>query len=379
VVRPASGRWIAGVSAGIARRTGLDPLLIRGLFVVVTIIGGAGVLLYGLAWLFLPEEDGRIHAQEVTRGNASAGFVGALLASVIGLSALADTGGWTPAPWGPTWFYPGFLGVPVLTVVLIAVLVWWLLNRTPAVDAPVMSPESVPAPVTVPVPSNSRASDPARASKALTKITLGLSVLGAALVLAWDQLWGNLPGEPVVIVLAVVLGIVSLGVLTAGLLGRRSGGLGPIAILLALVLPLTMAAAHIGGDVHQEVWRPTSTAEASTGVDSGAGELVIDLRDPALLTGRDAADPLRVRAHLGVGCLQVLVPPSTPVVVHATVRVGDLRVDQGLLPEEKTIESSGTTIRRTVSTGTGEPVLVVDASLGLGELLITETMDGAQS
>src|ERR671938_610715 len=78
-VRPDDGRWFAGVAAGLARRWGVDPLLVRGGFVILTISGGVGLLLYGLGWLFLPHPDGRIHAQEVLRGVVTAGFIGGLL------------------------------------------------------------------------------------------------------------------------------------------------------------------------------------------------------------------------------------------------------------------------------------------------------------
>ncbi|BAS10273.1 phage shock protein C, PspC [Arthrobacter sp. Hiyo4] len=51
-------RWIGGVSSGIAHRMGIDPLIVRGIFIVLTLFAGIGVLLYGLAWAFLPEPDG---------------------------------------------------------------------------------------------------------------------------------------------------------------------------------------------------------------------------------------------------------------------------------------------------------------------------------
>src|SRR5919205_1495461 len=48
-------RWIGGVASGVARRTGLDPILVRGLFILLAVFGGIGVLLYGAAWALLPE------------------------------------------------------------------------------------------------------------------------------------------------------------------------------------------------------------------------------------------------------------------------------------------------------------------------------------
>ena len=43
-------RWVGGVASGIAHRLGVDPLIIRGVLIVLTIFAGIGVLAYGLAW-----------------------------------------------------------------------------------------------------------------------------------------------------------------------------------------------------------------------------------------------------------------------------------------------------------------------------------------
>ena len=97
-VRPDEGRWFAGVASGLARRWGVDPLLVRGGFVILAIFSGVGLLLYGLGWLFLPHPDGRIHAQEVLRGVVTAGFVGGLLLVLGNLG----TSGWGHDGWyGP--------------------------------------------------------------------------------------------------------------------------------------------------------------------------------------------------------------------------------------------------------------------------------------
>ena len=92
-------RWIGGVAGGIAYRTGLDVVLVRGILVVLGIFGGIGVLLYGLAWALLPEPDGRIHVESAARGNWTSGMTGALLLTIAGLwrpnlPFLGDNGGW---------------------------------------------------------------------------------------------------------------------------------------------------------------------------------------------------------------------------------------------------------------------------------------------
>lgn len=76
-------RWFGGVASGIAARTGLDPVLIRGLFVVLGVFG-VGFLIYGVAWGLLPEPDGRIHAEEAIRGNWTSGMTGAVVFVVLG-------------------------------------------------------------------------------------------------------------------------------------------------------------------------------------------------------------------------------------------------------------------------------------------------------
>jgi len=56
--RTREGRVIAGVCGGIAAYFGIDPTLVRLAFAVFTIFGGAGVLIYLIAWIVIPEEGG---------------------------------------------------------------------------------------------------------------------------------------------------------------------------------------------------------------------------------------------------------------------------------------------------------------------------------
>lgn len=54
--RSVSDRYIAGVAGGLGRHFGIDPTIIRVLLAVLTFFGGAGVLIYGVVWLFVPED-----------------------------------------------------------------------------------------------------------------------------------------------------------------------------------------------------------------------------------------------------------------------------------------------------------------------------------
>jgi phage shock protein C len=55
-VRVHQGRKIAGVCAGFGRYFDLDPTIIRLLWLVFMLLGGAGILLYLICWVAMPLE-----------------------------------------------------------------------------------------------------------------------------------------------------------------------------------------------------------------------------------------------------------------------------------------------------------------------------------
>jgi phage shock protein PspC (stress-responsive transcriptional regulator) len=54
--RPFQDRMLAGVSAGLARYFDVDVTIVRIAFVVLTIVGGAGIPLYLAGLLLIPDE-----------------------------------------------------------------------------------------------------------------------------------------------------------------------------------------------------------------------------------------------------------------------------------------------------------------------------------
>ena len=53
--RSRSDRKIAGVCGGIAEHFGWDPTLVRLGWLLLTLMGGSGVLIYLILWLVMPE------------------------------------------------------------------------------------------------------------------------------------------------------------------------------------------------------------------------------------------------------------------------------------------------------------------------------------
>ena len=56
LTRPRNGRLVAGVCAGLARRFGLSPTIVRVLFVLSMLLPGQQILIYAVLWIVLPGE-----------------------------------------------------------------------------------------------------------------------------------------------------------------------------------------------------------------------------------------------------------------------------------------------------------------------------------
>jgi phage shock protein PspC (stress-responsive transcriptional regulator) len=56
LTRRRDDRMLAGVASGIAAYLGVDTLLVRIAFAVLSIVGGVGIPLYIVCWLLIPDE-----------------------------------------------------------------------------------------------------------------------------------------------------------------------------------------------------------------------------------------------------------------------------------------------------------------------------------
>ncbi|WP_416382532.1 PspC domain-containing protein [Nocardia beijingensis] len=114
---------IAGVAAGFARRYEIDPVLVRVAFVVSTIFGGAGMVLYLLAWLLLSAAGDQASAAEslVGKGPSSQSQTKTIVL-IVALAIAVST-------MGPVGVGLGGSGLISLALMLAG---WWMLHlRTP--------------------------------------------------------------------------------------------------------------------------------------------------------------------------------------------------------------------------------------------------------
>ncbi|MGH2714904.1 MAG: PspC domain-containing protein, partial [Thermoleophilaceae bacterium] len=92
--RDRSGGWLGGVCAGIARRYGIDPALVRLAFVVATAAGGFGIALYALCWLVIPAGDAPRRRRLPTGRGAIEVALGTGLLLLSALLAFRELGIW---------------------------------------------------------------------------------------------------------------------------------------------------------------------------------------------------------------------------------------------------------------------------------------------
>ena len=54
--RSKNNRKLAGVCGGLGEYLGADPTVVRVLFIVLAVFGGAGLIIYLAMWLIVPPE-----------------------------------------------------------------------------------------------------------------------------------------------------------------------------------------------------------------------------------------------------------------------------------------------------------------------------------
>lgn len=149
--RSDSERWIGGVCGGLAERLRVDPLIIRAAFVLLGLVFGAGLTVYLVAWILLPDRSGVILLQRAARGGDAAAVV---LVAVVATIALSGFGLF----WG--WGGPG----PIIPVLLVVGLLIYLLgkqNREDTSNQAAPQGWSPPPPATAPGPAAGESAMPA--------------------------------------------------------------------------------------------------------------------------------------------------------------------------------------------------------------------------
>lgn len=340
LVRDPGDRVVAGVCAAVGRCTDTDPVIWRVVTAVLTVFGGAGLVLYLLGWLLIPKtgQDAGLAQRWLRRDNGISPVAVGLVA-VLGVLLFAglDDG-------------DGVAAVGVLA------LVGYLVHRErqgrPAVPSyvpPVGTDGWSPPPAEPPPPR-----EPSR----LGTITLSLTALVTG-VLVLARVYGADGLSPSRIVAAALV-VVGAG-LVVGTWYGRARWLAVVGLLLCLALAATAAAdattGPLRGGIGERSWAP-SPGTTTQAFRLGVGEATLDLTDLP-----EDGPHVTIDAHIGVGHLIVLVDDDVAVRMAAEIQVGELR-EFG-----ETLGEGTDRVERTRSYGpAGDPRVELDASVGAGQV-----------
>lgn len=362
--REPDDRRLAGVCSGLADFLGLDPTVVRLLAVSLVLLAGAGLVLYAVAAVVIPERPetvARVRAEQFSTTDVTTPPMLALLVLALSLVVVLDR----------DWF-PG----PLVGFTLMAVGVWLLAKNsggssstgsgdTTTVTADAASegefspPEAEEASPTgpqgeVPPPV------PPWGFGVIAVVVLTVSVVGLAqfALNGWIELdVGTVLGG----------GLVAAGlILVVGAWwGRARALIGLGMPLLLVVLLAHMIDMPLDAEAEDRTVVVDSAAELQGRYEILAGHLTVDLRElPASVLQRDL-DPLE--ATVGIGQMTVLVPERATASIDADVRAGQLTV----VPSG--VESEGIGIHRDVriegDEGAGQ--LGLQIQLGIGDLEVT--------
>ena len=299
---PAHG-VIAGVAAGIARRLGIDPVVVRVLFVATSAAGGAGLALYLVGWAVMGGEDGKLAPIERLAGRRETLMV------VAGMVLLAIASLLLLRKWG-LWLSDAIVW-PVLLAAAGGALIW---RQSTAPEAPARAPAVAPAAPRAPLlhlPADA-------ASRALIGAAL---VVGGGLVFLWlnDALQ---PARDSV--LAVVVVLIAATLIFAPWWLRLVRGLSAERAERIRSQERAEVAAHLHDSVLQTLALMQRRVEDPREVAALARRQERELR--AWLNGRRAAGDATVASALEGAAAEVEEAHGVPVEV---VAVGDAPLDPG--------------------------------------------------
>lgn len=149
--------WIGGVCGAVAARLGIDPIIVRGIAVVVAVLGGPALLLYAAAWLLLPDAHGDIHLERLIAGRFDPPIIAIIVIALFSFLPFAQGFWWAGAQFwtGLSWF--SVVGRVLWTLVVIALIVGVIVWAARSGRMP-------PAPPAGPAPSGSPSASPAASS-----------------------------------------------------------------------------------------------------------------------------------------------------------------------------------------------------------------------
>jgi phage shock protein PspC (stress-responsive transcriptional regulator) len=334
--RSRDDRILAGVAGGLGRYFDISPTFFRIGFAILTLVGGAGILLYVAAWLVIPDEgESDSIVSEALRRHRDRPWllagVGLVAIALVSLFARADF-----------WPNSGF----AWTLLLLGVLAVVFAQRRAADGTP---PDDAATPAATPA---ARPRQPSLLLPGLGVLLAAAGALALAEAVGVDVRWD----------VALAVGAIGTGVaVVAGVaLRRRTGGLVVVGLVLAaLAVAVSAVDVRLEGPIGNRVYSPFETSDLKRDYDISIGDLELDLSNAALAAGDTEVD-----ANVGIGALRVIVPDDVAVDVDASASAGEVTVF-GRSESGVDADLSGS-----IGARGSDRTLRIDAHVGLGEVVV---------
>ena len=337
--RSSTDKVIAGVAGGIGAYFGIDAVIVRIAFIVLTFLGGAGPFLYLIGWLALPREESRSVVANALGGDSPHRFRSLLAVVLIGLGLLitANLSGELFKAFINVWTIAPYLAL-ILIAAGVALVLWpgpaGRTKPTPARrQAPPAPPPAAPPPSTAAGPEWAAASPtrplppPAAPVRRQGRTTIGYLTVAVLLVYTGGAvILERLDASEVDIGVFFAIALAITGV---GLLGSAYAvpARGLILLGVAFSAPLLLfAGADVpwGSGVGEVRVTVTDADELQSEYRHGIGRMVVDL------SGLDPDETAHsVDLSLSAGEMLVFVPDGVKTVADVDVGAGNIRVWYG--------------------------------------------------
>jgi phage shock protein PspC (stress-responsive transcriptional regulator) len=358
--RSRSDRMVAGVSGGLGRYFDVNPVLYRVGFVVLALLGGAGLLIYLAAALVIPDEgrDESIVEQALRERRARPWRIFGLgLVVLSAIVLLAEARLWDGHF---AWIFVLVAGIVLLSLGPSL----WTEITTPSdesgVDRPAAQADRSSGEAAAPTPPSPP--PPSGRSFAIGTAVLGVLVVAAAILGILAATGVDIPWA---IALGVAAGAVGVTIVAGAILGLRVGWLVVIGLVLgAAAIFASTINLRLGDGIGDRRYAPVTAAGLRDEYELGIGELELDLTRLELVPGTTE----RVNASLGIGHLIVTLPEGVGVRIDSHVEWGDSDV----LGTEK----DGHDVHHDVDRpgAPGAAVLELDLDVGVGQVEVTRAV-----
>jgi phage shock protein PspC (stress-responsive transcriptional regulator) len=340
---------LAGVCAGAGRYFGVDPVIFRASLAVLSLTGGIGLIIYGVAWLLIQQEgEEESEAHRLLSGRIEGAPLTAMLMALVGCG-----------------LYASMLGngsnqaFSLLLLAATAGAVHWSRQRrrmraageapSVTVSAVVDAPPAVQAP---PEPGGSPSwwrepltKEPAylwgpddgpygateravwRQRKAAVRRERSWPFGAAVFLLAATAAgtgtgvsWAHRPaGTSLEIGLSAALGVFGLAFVVASFAGRARGGTVLLSLLTVAALTGAAALPKDGHGLGGTTWRPMSLASLRQDYERGTGTGTLDLTGLPLNGGT-----VTTRLDIGAGQAVVRLPRNATVRLEYDLGLGEV-------------------------------------------------------